>query len=745
MKDESYSIGGMSCAACAAAVERVTSKLAGVELSEVNLVTQRMHIRYDEKKVTAAAITARIEKAGFTAELERQKEAAAKKKQTDKAGDGKTELIVALAFAAILLYVSMGPMLFSAPLPAVFSPEQRPLQYGLLQLLLTLPALYVGRGLIGHGLKSLFRGQPNMDSLVAIGCLCSFLYSTLLLLLSTDTSHLAHQLYFESAAVVLALVMLGKYLERRSKKKTLSAIEKLQALMPDTALLEKDGELRSVAADSLRVGDIVRIRPGARVPRDAVVTEGTSGVDESLLTGESIPVEKQAGSELIGGSVNGAGLLRARITRVGEDTTLAAIIRFVEDAQSKKAPIAKLADKVSGVFVPVVMGIALLAGTIFLLAGEGIALALRVFTAVLVIACPCALGLATPTSVVVGTGLGAAHGLMIRSGEALEQLHKTQLVVFDKTGTLTEGKPRVTKILSFTADENEMLTLCAIAESASTHPLAKALLDEAERRKLVVDKSRLTKMTERGGLGLEASLSDGKALLIGSERLLNENGVAATLTDAQNESLQRQTRVYAALDGKLLAVIGVADTLREGAVEAIEQLHRSKREVLLLSGDRRETAEQIAKVLGADAVKAEVLPKDKAQVISELQAQKKIVLMVGDGVNDAPALVQADCGMAIGAGSDVAIAQADVILTRNDPRDVVKAIRLSDLTMRNIKQNLFWAFFYNSIGIPIAAGILYPAFGFLLSPMIAGLAMSLSSICVVTNALSLRRKNCDAG
>lgn len=433
-------------------------------------------------------------------------------------------------------------------------------------------------------------------------------------------------------------------------------------------------------------------------------------------------------------------VLRSRITRVGEDTTLAAIIRFVEDAQSKKAPIAKLADKVSGVFVPVVMGIALLAGAIFLLAGEGIALALRVFTAVLVIACPCALGLATPTSVVVGTGLGAAHGLMIRSGEALEQLHKTQLVVFDKTGTLTEGKPRVTKILSFTADENEALTLCAIAESASTHPLAKALLDEAERRKLVLDKSRLTKMTERGGLGLEASLSDGKALLIGSERLLSENGVAATLTDAQNESLQGQTRVYVALDGKLLAVIGVADTLREGAVEAIEQLHRSKREVLLLSGDRRETAEQIAKALGADAVKAEVLPKDKARVISELQAQKKIVLMVGDGVNDAPALVQADCGMAIGAGSDVAIAQADVILTRNDPRDVVKAIRLSDLTMRNIKQNLFWAFFYNSIGIPIAAGILYPAFGFLLSPMIAGLAMSLSSICVVTNALSLRRK-----
>ncbi len=746
MREERYDISGMHCAACSASVERVTRKLPGVERSEVNLTTGIMTISYDEAQVTPEQIVAKVEKAGFGAVLHAEHKAPTVKDQQDAEAAElrrkKQELIAAALFSLVLLYVSMGQMLPfglpALPLPDIFSMHTHPVNFAILQLLLTIPVLYCGRHFFTSGFKALFHRNPNMDSLVAIGSACSFAYSVVMTFLISDAPHTyVHNLYYESAAVVLTLVSLGKFLESRNMQKTKGAITALMQLAPDTAILADSG--REVPTKDLKPGDVVLVKPGARVPADGTVTQGESSVNEAMLTGESLPVEKAVGSEVIGGSVNLNGALYVQVTRTGEDTTLARIIRFVEDAQGRKAPISKTADKVAGVFVPVVMGIALLAAVAWAVAGEPFSFVLRVFTSVLVIACPCALGLATPTAIMVGTGLGAKHGILIRSGEILEITHSVDTVVLDKTGTVTEGTPAVTEVRPHQCSEDDLLATAAAVEAASGHPLAAAISAYAKERGF--DSSKRPEAFENlSGRGLKATL-DGVTVLAGNRRLLEEQGVdtAPLQADAARLAGQGQTPMYFARDGVLLGLISVADPVKETSAAAIGKLKAQGIRTVLLTGDNRAAADHIGALVGVDQVIAEVLPEEKAGVIQDLQKQGRTVMMVGDGINDAPALTQAEVGCAIGSGSDIAIESADIVLMRSDLEDVSRAIRLSRLTLRDIKQNLFWAFCYNTIGIPIAAGVLYLFGGPLLSPMFAGAAMSLSSVCVVGNALRLGR------
>lgn len=573
-----------------------------------------------------------------------------------------------------------------------------------------------------------------MDSLVAIGSSCSFLYSLYLTYLLPYNAHHVHHLYYESAAVVITFIMVGKFLESRNKEKTKGAIKKLMELAPDTALLVLNGETREVDAKTLKIGDVVLVKPGAKIPLDGVVTDGSGGVDESMLTGESLPVEKTVGSEVIGGSISYNGVLYVKITRVGEDTTLSKIVKFVEEAQGKKAPISKIADKVAGIFVPAVIAIAVLASIAWIIAGKDAAFVLRIFTSVLVIACPCALGLATPTAIMVGTGLGASNGILIRSGEALEITHNTQIAVLDKTGTVTEGKPAVTEIIPKDISPEELLEYAAAVETGSDHPLAKAITEKAK----AVKKSS-SDFESISGMGAKAVV-DGKTVLVGNRRLMEGIDISDAETDVKRLSSQGETPMYTAIDGKLAGVISVADKVKKTSADAIDKLKNEGIKVCLLTGDSKAAAEHIGTLVHADEVIAEVLPEDKAEVVKRFQAEGKTVMMVGDGINDAPALVQADIGAAIGSGSDIAIESADIVLMKSDLDDVYKAIKLSRMTIKNVKENLFWAFCYNTIGIPIAAGLLFPISGMLLSPMFAGLAMSLSSVCVVTNALRLRTK-----
>ena len=746
MKEEKYDISGMHCAACSASVEKVTRRLPGVERSDVNLTTGIMTIRYDESQVGPEQITAKVEKAGFGCSLHAEKKEktaeAAQSEEEAALRRKKRELAAAAVFSAALLYVSMGQMLPfglpALPLPDIFFMHTHPVNFAILQLLLTIPVLYCGRSFFTSGFKALAHGNPNMDSLVAIGSACSFAYSVVMTFLISDDPHAyVHNLYYESAAVVLTLVSLGKFLESRNMQKTKGAITALMRLAPDTAILAGSG--REVPTESLKTGDTVLVKPGQRVPVDGVVTSGESSVNEAMLTGESLPVEKTVGSEVIGGSVNQNGALYVKVTRTGEDTTLARIIRFVEDAQGKKAPISKTADKVAGVFVPTVIGIAVLAAVAWAIAGQPFAFVLRVFTSVLVIACPCALGLATPTAIMVGTGLGAKHGTLIRSGEILEVTHSVDTVVLDKTGTVTEGAPAVTEIIPYNCDETALLKTAAAIEAASAHPLAAAITAYAAQKGLAgPEKPEL--FENLSGRGVSARL-DGRTVLAGNLRLLEERGVDASplLDTAERLSAQGQTPMFFAEDGKLLGLISVADPVKETSAAAIKQMHEQGIRVVLLTGDNRAAAEHIGSLVGVDEVIAEVLPEEKAGVIQKLQDQGRKVMMVGDGINDAPALTAATVGCAIGSGSDIAIESADIVLMRSDLQDVPRALRLSALTLRDIKQNLFWAFCYNTIGIPIAAGVLYLFGGPLLSPMFAGAAMSLSSVCVVSNALRLRR------
>ena len=742
MLTQIYDIGGMHCAACSSAVERVTRKLPGVAESSVNLPMNRLTITYDEAQCSPEDIIRKVEKAGFTAALHN-----AEPEKRDSAAEElsalrsrKRELIASVILAALLLTVSMGHMLFPGlPLPTLIDPADHAVNFALVQLLLALPVLLLGRRFFSSGFRSLLHLNPNMDTLVALSSSASFLYSLATTFLLTDRPELVHNLYFESSAVVVALVSVGKYLEERSREKTKSAIRDLMALTPDTALLVDENGQWEVPTSFVKVGDTLLVKPGARVPLDGVVLEGQGSVNEAMLTGESLPVDKSIGSELIGGSISVNGALTMRVTRIGEDTTLSGIIRFVEDAQGKKAPISRTADKVAGIFVPVVMAVALLSAGIWLLCGAGFGFALKIFTCVLVIACPCAMGLATPTAIIVGTGLGAKNGILIRSGEALETCHKVTVAIFDKTGTVTRGTPEVTEVRG--TDEAALLTAAASLESLSDHPLSAAVLRCAEARDIAPE--TVTEFESLTGRGLAGRDAAGEPLLVGSEALLQERGVmlpAQVSADLAELREKGRTAVAVARGSEVLGVIGIADTIREDSAEAVAGLKELGIKTVLLTGDNRAAAEYIAAEAGIGEVAAEVLPTQKAEVVRRWQERGETVLMVGDGINDAPALVQADVGCAIGNGSDIAIDAAELVLMRSRLTDVCRAVKLSRLTIRNIRQNLFWAFCYNTLGIPIAAGALYPAFGLLLSPMVGGLAMSLSSLFVVTNALRLKGK-----
>ncbi len=746
MTEQTYIIEGMTCAACSSSVERVTRKLDGVSRSDVNLTTNKMTIEYDEAKVTPDMIMAKVKKAGFGISLfvpPEEKTAAAAAPEIDKEEfdliERRRNLIGAGIFSVILLYISMGQMFFSwLPVPSIMDMNESPENFALTQLLLTIPILYFGRAFFIHGFKALWHLNPNMDSLVAVGSSASFIYSLAITYMIPDDASLVHSLYYESAAIVITLVMLGKYFEAGSRRKTKSAIKKLIELAPDTALLVEGDVVREVASSTLKPGDIVLIKSGQKVPADGVVTSGFASIDESMLTGESIPAEKDVDSPVTGGSICTNGAVYAKITRTGSDTTLSKIIKLVEDAQAKKAPISRLADKVSGIFVPTVIAIAIIAAVVWAVLGYDISFILRVFTSVLVIACPCSLGLATPTAIMVGTGLGASNGILIRSGEALETTHKTTAVVLDKTGTVTTGEHSVMRVVPVSCSVEELITVTASAEAMSAHPLAAAITKRAGSLPL----KPVASFENLSGLGLKAEFEDGTSVTVGNEHLMRDLGIDLTAQKAVIDDIAAngQTPIFTAKNGSLLGIIATADTVKDGSREAVANLKSLGIDVYLLTGDSSGAANAVAKSVGIDNVFAEVLPDDKASVVKGLQDKGEIVLMAGDGINDAPALAQADIGIAMGSGSDIAIESGDIVLMRSDLNDIYRAVRLSRLTLRDIRQNLFWAFFYNTIGIPIAAGVLYPAFHILLNPMIAGLAMSLSSVCVVTNALRLKTK-----
>lgn len=747
MVTEKYNISGMTCAACSSAVERVTRKLEGVSESNVNLTTGILTITYDETKITQNDVVKKVERAGFGAELyvEKNKEEKVKEEETLEQDIKKTKhrLVTNVLLAIPLLYISMGHMVsFPMPLPNILDMHHNPLNFALAQLILTTIILYNGKKFYLVGFKSLFRGHPNMDSLVAIGTGSAFLYSLVMTISIPGNENAVHNLYYESAAIVVTLVMVGKYMEGRSKGKTSEAIRKLMELAPDTAVVIRDGEQKEVAVESVALGELILIKPGSRIPLDGIVVEGSTSVDESMLTGESIPVEKEKEDEVIGGSVNYQGAITVKVTHIGADTTLAKIVKMMEDAQGKKAPISKLADTVAGYFVPAVMTIAVVASIIWLLLGHDITFVLTIFVSVLVIACPCALGLATPTAIMVGTGLGANHGILIKSGEALEISHKVDAVVLDKTGTITEGKPTVMQVISHSESEEKLLQIVASCEQVSEHPLGAAIVNGAKDRGIELEK--VVEFQSITGQGIEAIIA-GKTYYIGNKKLCVEQKI--DFSEYEEEALQiagkGQTPMFVASGGKVIGIVSVADTVKETSKAAIQKIKELGIEVHMLTGDNRLTAEYIGETVGVDHVIAEVLPNDKASVVEVLQKEGKCVMMVGDGINDAPALVQADVGVAIGSGSDIALDSSDIVLMKSNLQDVYKAIRLSKATIRNIKQNLFWAFFYNACGLPLAAGALYAINGTLLNPIFAGLAMSLSSVCVVGNALRLKTTKLD--
>lgn len=737
MTNKTFIISGMSCAACSASVERIVSRLDGISVCTVNLMTERMTVQYDPAICPDEKIFTAVEKAGFGISEEKGAKTAKGTPKEKKTDEKLIRLITAGVFSAILLYISMGQMLFeNLPVPAFASAAKSPYGFALTQLLLTIPVLICGGKFFTNGYTSLFRGHPNMDTLVAIGSTAAFVYSIVMTYTAPYNPHAVHNLYFESAAVVITLVMLGKYFEHKSRKKTKSAIESLMSLTPDTATVLRDGVQYEIPTEDVNVGDIIFVKSGARIPLDGTITDGGADVDESMLTGESLPIEKSVGDSVTGGSLNLNGSLTVTVTKTGENTTLAGIIRFVEEAQSKKAPISKIADRVSGVFVPTVMAIAVIAAAIWLIVGKDIAFALKIFTCVLVVACPCALGLATPTAIMVGTGLGAANGILIRNGEALETAHKTRVAVFDKTGTLTLGKPEVCDIIS---ESNNILSVAAALEKHSDHPLSDAVCRAAEEGKAKTFSA--TDVKSISGKGICGTVN-GEFTLAGNALFMNENkiDISALSADAERLSRQGKSLIFVAHGGKPLGLLALSDKLKPTAEDAITRLKSYGIRTVLLSGDNKASAEYVASLVGADEVYSGVLPEGKAQIITQIKEKYGCVLMAGDGINDAPALTEADTGCAIGGGSDIAIESADIVLMRDDPCDVARAVRLSRLTIRNIKQNLFWAFCYNTVCIPIAAGLLFPVTGLLMSPMIGGLAMSLSSICVVSNALRLKTK-----
>lgn len=738
MKTENYIISGMSCAACSASVTRVVSRLEGVVSCDVNLLTGKMTVSFDETKTGAEDFYRVVEKAGFGIEMEETKPKPQEKK-TEK--DSFLPIIISAVSSAFLLYISMGQMMFeNIPLPKFLNLDTAPYNFALVQLLLCLPALLFGRKFFTNGIPLLLRGHPNMDSLVAVGAGASFIYSVVMTFTIYNNPHAVHNLYFESVAVVITLIMLGKYFEKRSRKKTTAAIEKLMELSPDTATVLRNGKEVTVPTENIAVGEIIVVKAGNKIALDGVVTEGFTTVDESMLTGESIPVNKNVGDNVVGGSINLDGLIFVKVTKVGKDTTIAKIIKFVEDANSKKAPISRTADKVAGVFVPAVIIIALVSFIIWFIATKDFAFALKIFTSILVVACPCALGLATPTAIMVGTGLGAQNGILIRNGEVLETTHKIKVAVFDKTGTVTSGKMQVSDVCG----NDDVLKYAYIAEKGSEHPLAKAIIEYAKEKNMISDIVPQN-FKNVSGKGISCNVEE-KELLVGNIKFLEENGINLSEFSAMaiGKAKEGKSLVFVALNGKALGFIAIGDSIKETSKSAFDSLKKMGIKTAILSGDNKLCAEYVSSCINADLVFSEVLPEQKAEILLEIKKEYGSVLMVGDGINDAPALSQADVGMAVGNGSDIATGAADIVLMKNDPQDVAKAVRLSRLTIRNIKQNLFWAFCYNTILIPVAAGVLYAFGGPLLSPMIAGFAMSLSSVFVVGNALRLKYKKISA-
>ncbi|AMB93898.1 heavy metal translocating P-type ATPase [Aerococcus sanguinicola] len=737
---ETFAITGMSCASCAQSIERAVSALDGVEAANVNLATEEMQVVYDSGQVSSQAIVQAVEETGYQAQTKSTVKRADKQEAKDTQIQGLwRRFIWSAVFALPLLYLAMGDMV-GLPVPSFLDPMAHPLAFALTQLALVLPVLILNREFFTTGFKALFKGHPNMDSLVALGTSAAVLYS----LFSTwqisqgDGSY-AMRLYYESAGVILTLITLGRYFENVSKGKTSEAIQKLMDLAPETARLVRDGQVVEVSVDQLQPGDILQVRPGEKIPVDGEIIKGQSAVDESMITGESMPVDKQVGDSVVGASINSNGSFQMKASKVGKDTSLAQIVRLVEEAQGSKAPIARLADKVSGVFVPVVIVLAVVSALAWwLIGGESWNFAITILVSVLIIACPCALGLATPTAIMVGTGKGAENGVLFKSGDALETAQEVTTIVFDKTGTITEGKPVLTDLETYSElSPEDVLRLSASAEQGSEHPLAQAIIEGAQEADLTLEES--DDFEALSGRGIRVRL-DGQALYLGNAQLMAEQGVD---TEAAAEQMDRlaaegKTPMLLARNQELLGLVAVADTVKEDSQAAIQALHEMGLKVVMLTGDNRRTAEAIGRQVGIDQVISEVLPEDKTQQVAKLQGQDHKVAMVGDGINDAPALAQADVGIAIGSGTDVAIESADIVLMRSSLLDVPTSIELSRATIKNIKENLFWAFAYNVLGIPVAMGVLHIFGGPLLNPMIAGAAMSFSSISVLLNALRLK-------
>jgi len=746
MHKEKYNISGMTCAACSLAVERSVQKVEGITSVKVNLITNTMDVEYDASTSNPDYIVAAVENAGYGAQLSMDEiKMEIERTHLEEKRAFEKRLRVSLVSVIPLLYISMGHMI-GFPLPSFMSQHESPLVFALLQLLFTLPVVWQGRSFYSHGFKTLIKRSPNMDSLIAVGTSAALAYgifATIQIAIGVETGNavLAHKyvndLYYESAAVILTLITVGKYLEARAKAKTSDAIKKLIDLAPKTALLFKDGTTYEIPITDVKIDDVLVVRPGAQIPVDGIIVEGNSAVDESMLTGESMPAEKQVNDTVIGASINKTGAFKMKATRIGNNTMLAQIIKLVQDAQSEKAPIAKIADKISAIFVPTVLSISLLAFIVWLLLGYDFVFAMSIAISILVISCPCALGLATPTAIMVGTGKGAEYGVLIKGGEALELAHMVDTIVLDKTGTITEGKPVVTDVVTFDIEAHELMALTYAVEAQSEHPLSEAVKSYAQAHEIKAPE--VTQFNTITGKGLSGKVKD-REIYIGNLALMKEHNFkyTHTLEALEKFASQGKTPLIVAVDGVAKGVIAALDIPKASSKKAIIKLRQLGLDVIMLTGDNEKTARYVQEQVGIPKCYAEVFPDEKDKVILELQAKGKRVAMVGDGINDSPALARADVGIAIGSGTDIAIDAADIVLMKGNLGDVATAIQLSKATIRNIKQNLFWAFFYNILGIPVAAGLLYLSFNIKLNPMFAAAAMSLSSFTVVSNALRLR-------